>query len=295
MLFFGMPGNEPLAQELARLTASEAGRIETRRFPDSENYVRIHGEPGDRDTYLVCTLADPDVQFLPLLFAARTLRTLGARSLTLIAPYLAYLRQDAVFQKGEAVSSRIFADLISREFDGLITVDPHLHRYRSLDEVYSIRNTIIRTSELIGTWVREHVSSPVILGPDAESAQWVEAIAASAACPWSTFRKERHGDRSVQLMPPAGEFRDRTPVLADDIISSGTTMISAARILAAEQYPAPYCIAVHGLFDEATASELRALTRAVLTTDTVAHPSNHFRIAPLIARELAVASGKPAG
>lgn len=295
MLFFGMPGNEDLAQELAGLTACEAGRIETRRFPDCESYLRIHGEPGDRDTYLVCTLADPDVQFLQLLFTARTIRTQGARSLTLIAPYLAYLRQDAAFQKGEAVSSRIFADLISREFDGLITVDPHLHRYRSLDEVYSVRTTIIQTSELIGNWVREHVSSPVILGPDAESAQWVEKIAAIAACPWSTFRKERQGDRSVHLIPPALDFRDRMPVLADDIISSGATLIGAARILAAKQYPAPYCIAVHGLFDEATASELRALARAVLTTDTIAHPSNHFRIAPLIARELAVASGKPPG
>lgn len=289
MLFFGMPGNDDLAEELARLMASQAGRIESRRFPDGESYVRIHGTPNDRDTYLVCTLADPDRQILPLLFAARTLRALGARSLTLITPYLAYLRQDAEFQKGEALSSRIFANLISREFDSLITVDPHLHRYRSLDEIYSIPTRIIRTSDLIGTWVREHMGSPVILGPDAESAQWVEAIAASATCPWSTFRKVRHGDRSVQLLPPAGEFRDRTPVLVDDIISSGATMIGAARILAAEQFPAPYCIAVHALFDASTASELMALTRAVLTTDTIAHPSNHFRIAPLIAEQLAMA------
>jgi ribose-phosphate pyrophosphokinase len=289
MMFLGMPGNDNLAHELARLTAAEMLGIESRRFPDGESYVRIHGAPNDQDTYLVCTLADPDRQVLPLLFAARTMREMGAKSLTLIAPYLAYLRQDAEFQKGEAVSSRIFADLISREFDSLITVDPHLHRFRSLDEIYSIPTRIIRTSELIGTWVREHVSSPVILGPDAESAQWVEAIAASAACPWSTFKKERHGDRNVQLLPPPGEFRDRTPVLIDDVISSGATMISAAQILAAEQFSAPYCIAIHGLFDAATANKLRALTRAVLTTDTVAHPSNYFRIAPLIVDQLATA------
>lgn len=178
----------------------------------------------------------------------------------------------------DGIEGRFLADLISREFDGLVTVDPHLYRYRSLDEIDSIPTNIIRTSEVIGTWVREHVSSPVIFGPDAESAQWVEAIAASADCPWSTFQKERHGDRSVQLIPPAGEFHDRTPVLVDDIISSGVTMIGAARILAAEQFPAPYCIAVHALFDASTGSELRALTRAILTTDTIAHPSSQFRM-----------------
>lgn len=288
-LFFGMPGNEKLAEELAQLTGSETGAIETRRFPDGETYVRVHGEPKDRDTYLVCTLADPDHHLLPLLFAARTIHASGAKIVTLIAPYLAYLRQDTEFHKGEAVSSRIFADLIGREFDGLVTIDPHLHRYRSLDEVYSIPSKVVRTSELIGAWVRENVASPVVVGPDAESAQWVEAIAASAGCPWSTFTKERHGDRSVRLVPPKEEFRDRTPVLVDDIISSGATMIGAARILAAQQWPAPYCIAVHALFDAATATQLKSLTRAVLTTDTIANPFSHFRIAPLIAGQLASA------
>lgn len=290
-LFFGMPGNDELAEELAGLTASETGGIETRRFPDGETYVRIHGEPKDRDTYLVCTLADPDYQIPPLLFAARTIRALGARSLTLIAPYLAYLRQDAEFHKGEAVSSRIFADLIGREFDGLVTVDPHLHRYRSLDEIYTIPARVVRTNELIGTWVRENVASPIVIGPDAESAQWVEAIAANAACPWSTFTKERHGDRSVRLVSPdEGDFRGRTPVLFDDIISSGATMIGAAKVLENQGWPAPYCISVHALFDATTAARLKALTRAVLTTDTVANPFSHFRTAPLIAEQLAVAS-----
>lgn len=288
-LFFAMPGNQVLAEQLAQLTVSEIGRIETRHFPDGESYVRIHEKPRNRDAYLVCTLADPDHHLLPLLFAARTVRALGAKPVTLIAPYLAYLRQDAEFHEGEAVSSRIFADLIGREFDSLVTIDPHLHRYRSLDEVYSIPTKVVRTSELIGTWVRENVASPVVVGPDAESAQWVEAIAASAGCPWSTFTKERDGDRSVQLVPPKVEFRDRTPVLVDDIISSGATMIGAARILAAEQWPAPYCIAVHALFDATTATQLKALTRAVLTTDTIANPFSHFQIAPLIAEQLAIA------
>jgi ribose-phosphate pyrophosphokinase len=103
-LFFGMPGNEDLAEKLGQLTGSETGGIETRRFPDGESYVRIHGEPKDRDAYLVCTLADPDHHILPLLFAARTVRESGAKTVTLIAPYLAYLRQDAEFQQGEAVT-----------------------------------------------------------------------------------------------------------------------------------------------------------------------------------------------
>ena len=287
-VFFGMPDNHELAEELARLTSSDIGALEARHFPDGESYVRIDCDPSGRNAYLVCTLADPDHQFLPLLFAARTIRAMGVKTLTLIAPYLAYLRQDAEFQKGEAVSSRIFADVLGREFDALITVDPHLHRFTSLADVYSIPTKVVRASELIGTWVRENVRSPVVLGPDAESSQWAAAIGTSAGCPWSTFTKERSGDRKVRLVPPAEEFCDRTPVLVDDIISSGATMIGAAKILEHQDRPAPYLIAVHALFDAATASNLMAVARAVLTTDTVANPFSHFQIAPVIAEQLAI-------
>ena len=290
-LFLGMPGNDELAEELAELTASECGFIETRRFPDAESYVRIHGNPKDRKAFLVCSLADPDRQVLPLLFAARTIRDLGATTVTLVAPYLAYLRQDAEFRAGEAVSSRIFADLLAREFDDLITVDPHLHRYRHLRDIYAIPATAVGTSELIGEWVRDEVDSPILFGPDAESADFVRAIAKSAGCPWATFTKQRHGDRNVQLtLPNIRELGGRTPVLADDIISSGATMIGAAKALEEQGWPAPYCIAVHALFDAATATHLKARMRAILTTDSVANAFRHFRIAPLIAQQLVLAS-----
>lgn len=286
--FFSMPGNEDLADEIAVLTASETGAIESHQFPDGESYVRIRGGAGNGNIFLVCTFACPDRQFLPLVFAARALRAAGARSISLIAPYLAYMRQDRAFAAGEAVSSRIFADLISREFDRLITVDPHLHRIASLQDIYSIPATVVHTSELIGSWVRDHVASPIVLGPDAESTQWAENIARDAGCPWAVFRKERTGDREVQLIPPSlDQHRMRTPVLVDDIISSGATMIQAAKILIAAEMLPPYCIAVHALCDESTGAEIQGLGQSLLTSDSIPNPHSAFSVAPLIAEQLA--------
>ncbi|WP_309660929.1 ribose-phosphate diphosphokinase [Sphingomonas sp.] len=286
--FFAMPGNGDLTDEISVLTASETGTIEYRRFPDSESYVRIHGDVRKGDTFLVCTLAHPDEHFVPLVFAARALRAAGARSISLIAPYLAYMRQDRAFAANEAVSSRIFADLISREFDRLITVDPHLHRIASLQEIYSIPTTVVHTSGLIGRWVRDHVASPIILGPDIESAQWAKNIARNASCPWAVFRKERRGDREVQLIPPSlDQHAMRTPVLVDDIISSGATMIQAAMILMAADMLPPYCIAVHALCDERTAAEIEGLAQSLLTSDSIPNPHSAFSVAPLIAEQLA--------
>jgi ribose-phosphate pyrophosphokinase len=290
-LFFPMPGNEDLAHELAVHTASGTGRIESRHFPDGETYVRVHGDAKDQEAFAVCTLAHPDEQFLPLVFAARVIRATGAKSVTLVAPYLSYLRQDRAFTEGEAVSSRIFADLIGREFDRLVTIDPHLHRYASLDEVYDIPATVVHAGALIAAWVRNNVSAPVVLGPDEESVQWVEEIAREADCPWAVFRKERRGDREVQLTAPElDSYRNRTPVLVDDVISSGTTMKEAAKLLLAAGLQPPHCVAVHGLLTEETAAELRRLTQSLLTTDSVRNTHGKLKVAPLLAEHLAIAS-----
>lgn len=287
---FAMPGYESFAGELATLAGAQRSELDCRRFPDGETYVRVLGDPSGEDIWLVCTLARPDLQFLPLVFASRALRSAGARSLTLVAPYLAYMRQDRAFHAAEAISSRIFADLIGREFDRLITVDPHLHRYASLGDIYVIPTIAVHAAGLIGSWVRDHVPSPVILGPDAESAQWIEKIAAAAGCPWNVFRKERRGDREVALTPPPLKgYANNTPVLADDIISSGATMLEAATLLIAGGLQAPYCIAVHALFDEKTASEIRGVAQELLTTDTIPNGYSAFGVAPLIARQLATA------
>ena len=122
-IILSMPGNEAMAQAMADHLGCTTGRIEVRRFPDGESLVRIANDVAGCDVDIVCTLANPDPQLASLLFAAATVRELGARHLRLVAPYLAYMRQDARFAHGEAVSAPIFARLLSGAFDALVTVE----------------------------------------------------------------------------------------------------------------------------------------------------------------------------
>lgn len=285
---FALPGNEALAIDLARLTGSQCGELEVRRFPDGESYVRVLTDVAGQDIFLVCSLNSPDLKFLSLIFAAHTIRSLGARSIGLVAPYLSYLRQDMAFHEGEAISSKIFARLLDREFDSLITVDPHLHRYPALRAVFDIRARAVRSAAMIGQWIKLNVDSALIVGPDVESAQWVEEVAQAAGAPWINFRKERLGDRDVQLVAPSlAACSDRTPVLVDDIVSSGSTMVEGAKLLGAAGLDSPYCIAVHALFDDATGTLIESLARKFLTTDTVPNKYSQFHVAPLIAEQIA--------
>lgn len=287
-LIIPMPGNETLARNLCALGAGEFRQLDTRAFPDRETYLRFPQAPSGRSVALIATLADPNEKFLPLLFAARTARELGARRVGLVAPYLGYMRQDARFHPGEAVTSRHFASLISADFDWLFTIDPHLHRYRALEEIYTIPARALHAAPLLAAWIGAHAAKPFLIGPDVESEQWVSQIAKACGAEYRVLRKARLGDRAVRIAAEGLHIPEGAqPVVIDDVISSGHTMEEAVRLLAIRGQK-PLALAVHGVFAEnADARIMAAGAAGLVTANTIAHSSNRIDVAPLLAAELA--------
>jgi ribose-phosphate pyrophosphokinase len=273
-----------LVADVAERLGTGVGAVEQRRFPDGEAYVRLGENVRGRDILIFCSLDRAEEKILPLLFAADAAREQGARRVGLVAPYLAYMRQDRVFRDGEAVSSRTFARVLSQSFDWLLTVDPHLHRYKSLDEIYTIPTVVVTASDAIATWIAAHVADPLIVGPDIESEQWVSSIASRIAAPFATFRKLRESDFGVRLDAVEIEFGNRNPVLVDDLISSAHTMAEAVKLVREKAARAPVCIGVHALFAGGAHEVLSAAGPALIaTTDTVAHPTNAISVANILA------------
>jgi ribose-phosphate pyrophosphokinase len=280
-----LPGVEAIAEAIARRLRAAVDDVELRAFPDRESYVRIDGDVAGRDVVLVCTLDRPNEKLVPLHLLAATARDLGARRVGLVAPYLAYMRQDAQFRPGEGVTSGYFADLVSNAVDWLVTVDPHLHRRSSLQEIYRIPARALHAAPVIASWLRTHVPDALLIGPDVESRQWVQAIAELADVPAIVLEKARHGPLEVEIRMPAGELpTGRTPVLLDDILSTGSTMRSAVALLRRAGASAPVCVAVHAVCaDQADARLLADGAARVVTCNTIAHPSNGIDVAPLVA------------
>ena len=285
---FALPQNEALARALAAELDAELGGLEVRRFPDGETYVRLDSGVAGRDVVIAASLSPPDPKLAQLLFIARTARELGAASIVLAAPYLAYMRQDRQFRPGEGLTSRFFADFVSSFVDGLVTVDPHLHRITNLSDLYRIPSQVVHAAPLIGNWLQANVLSPVVIGPDEESRQWVAAVAEAAGAPHVVLSKVRHGDRNVEVSVPQLEaWRGRTPVLVDDIVSTARTMIEAVKHLKAAATPAPVCIGVHAIFAGTAYDDLMAAGASrVVTCNTIAHPSNAIDVFPPISRTL---------
>jgi len=280
-----MPGNEAMAEALARSLGAELGILSWRRFPDSEAYIRIVSDVRGKRIDVVCTLANPDPQVVTLLFAAATARERGAESVHLIAPYLAYMRQDASFAPGEAVSAVHFARLLSQVFDSVVSIDPHLHRIGDLQDIFSVPTRVGRAAPLLGDWIAQNVDASLIIGPDQESEQWVAEVALRAGAPYVVARKQRLSDHHVRIeLPDLTRWSGRRPVLVDDIVSSGQTMIETTHHLAASGMAKPYCLAIHAVFAPGVFANLALLTERVVTTDTIAHPSNAISVLDMLAR-----------
>ena len=280
-----LPGNDALAAALARELHAATGELAVRRFPDGETYLRFVTPVNGCKVVLACSLHHPDDRSMPLLFAAATAKELGAAAVGLVTPYLGYMRQDNRFQDGEAVTSALFAKTLSQHIDWLVTVDPHLHRWHSLDQIYSVPSKVVPAAPLLATWIKANIEAPVLIGPDAESDQWVSAVAALAGAPHVVLEKTRRGDRDVSVsIPDPGVLRGRTPVLVDDIISTGRTMMAAARHALAQGLPAPVCIGVHAVFaGDAHEALLAAGAARVITTNTIPGPTAVIDVFPAMA------------
>ena len=284
MIIFALPGNESLAAKLAQLLHIEIGEAVVRHFPDDETFVRVDTAVKEKDVLLVCTLDHPDKKLLPLYFLSQTLKELGAGRITLIAPYLAYMRQDKRFNPGESITSELFAKLVSGFVDRIVTIDPHLHRRSSLAEIYSVPATVVHAAPLISEWIRNNIPNALLVGPDSESEQWVSIVAKEAHAPFVVLQKIRHGDNDVEVsVPQVDQYKSHTPVLVDDIISTARTMIETLGHLKRAGMKSPVCVGVHGIFaGEAFMELLQAGADRVVTTNSIIHASNRIEIAELL-------------
>lgn len=283
-IVFSFINDNFIANKITSNLHLKRGNVTLRHFPDDESYLKLNSNVKNHHIILVTSLDHPDRKFMPLLLFSNVAKEYGAKSIGLLCPYLGYMRQDERFHSGEAISSNIFAQWISQHFDWLITVDPHLHHHKSLDEIYSIPTRVIHATPSIAEWIINNVETPCIISPNTESSHWIQEVASLTHAPFIILEKIRRGHHQVTAsLSDIEKYTNHTPIILDDIISSGQTMIETAHHLSAIGLKPPICIGVHPIF---AANSYQTLLNApiskVITCNTIPHPSNAIDITPLI-------------
>lgn len=277
----------PAALRLANATGLAPHRVESHRFPDGEIQLTLPAHLPPR-VVLLRSLHQPGDKLTELLLAAPTARQLGAQHISLVAPYLAYMRQDMAFAPGQAVSQRIVGAWLATLFDALITVDPHLHRVATLAEAVPARQAItLSAAPLLGDWIAQHRPGAFLLGPDSESAQWVTQAAAAHGLQHAVCSKVRHGDHAVAITLPLCDLRGQAVVLLDDVASSGHTLATAAALALAAGAASVDVAVTHALLAGDALQRIHAAgVGEFWSTDSIAHASNVVGLAALLAGAL---------
>jgi ribose-phosphate pyrophosphokinase len=272
------------AQRLAARLEVPLAEVTLHHFPDGESLIRL--PPSLPEHVIVCrSLNQPNDKLIELLLCATTARELGAKRLTLVTPYLSYMRQDIANQPGEAVSQRIVGKLLADLFEDVLTVDPHLHRISSLTQAIPIKNAISLTAaDQIGIFLKQQFKHALLLGPDSESEQWVKAIAGNIGFDYAIADKNRLGDKQVEMSLPDRDFGNQSVVIIDDIASTGRTLAKAAGLLQARGCQDIYAVVTHALFcDDAYAHILDAGVKTIWSTDSIDHPTSCIKLDALLA------------
>lgn len=283
-----LPDYSVPAQRLAARLKLPWQLIEVHRFPDGESRVQVPVKP-PRHVIICQSLDRPNSKLVELLLAVETLRHAGTKRVSLVVPYLCYMRQDKAFRPGEAISQQIIGRFLGQMVDDVITVDAHLHRINHLAEVIPLHNAInLSAAPALGAFLAQQEIQPLLLlGPDAESRQWVKQVAASGRFDSLVATKQRFSDRKVQVSLPEADYRDRIVVLVDDIVSSGHTLAESAMQLKQAGARKVCGLVTHALFSPDAIELLhQAGIEDIWSSDSICHETNVIHLDQLLAEAL---------
>jgi len=289
MIVFGWSESKELAKSIARKIHADFSLLNLNHFPDGDSYIRFKDKVQGKKVILVQSLhPNPNEKLIDIIFAGLTAKDLGAKEIILVIPYLAYMRQDKSFHFGESISSKWMAKLIEVAGKELITIDPHLHRYKSLNEIFKIKAVAISSNDLISEFIKKNYPKAFLMGPDEESYQWAENISKKINFPVVILKKKRYNSRNVNIKLKFGDkFKGKEVIIIDDIISTGHTMVETVRQLKKAKAKKIICIAVHGIFVEDAIKKLKnAGASKIITTNTIQNPTSKIDVSKIISDKL---------
>ncbi|WP_455199507.1 ribose-phosphate diphosphokinase [Kaarinaea lacus] len=282
-MLLGFEDYETQGRKLAEQLGWPYEQVSIHHFPDGEVKVTLPSSLPEHVAFYR-SLDHPNEKLVELLLSAKTARRLGAEKLTLVSPYLCYMRQDKEFSPGEAISQNIIGHFLAELFESVITVDPHLHRTHDFGDAVPAKHAVtLSASQLMRDFLCAHPHA-ILLGPDSESVQWVRSIAEGGGLTYGVANKQRLGDRQIKITLPDLEYSGKQVVLVDDVISSGETIAIAAKHCFEKGASGVDVLVTHPLFAQGAVERLQEVgVGEIWSSDSISHSSNCISLTDLLA------------
>jgi ribose-phosphate pyrophosphokinase len=280
MFVVGGSASQQLTKELAKSLKSRLAKVEIKRFPDDECYVRIDDDLDGEEVFLVQTTW-PDKNIIELFLLQDAIKEFDVSSLTTVVPYFGYARQDKQFKPGEPISARALAKLIQLNTDEFMTVDVHAPKVIDWFEDVSAKN--VPGYPAVGRFLKGK-GIQLVLSPDEGRADNAKRVADVVGCDADFLVKERLDGETIHITPKSLAVKGKKVAIVDDIISTGGTIAKAAESLKEQGASRILAICTHGVFAGEALTKLRAVCDEICSTDTIENPTTCISVASEIAR-----------
>ncbi len=290
------------SQKLAANVAKELDdvfiRVETKKFPDGEKYLRVHGEVDDEVTIIQSTGYPQDETLIELLFLIKNLKDLGAKKVKVVVPFMGYARQERRFNDGEAISAKIVAELIELAgADEFASINLHEDCVRKF---FNIPAYNLSAMPAIAEYLKEFTTDPIIIAPDKGALGFAEEISEILGCNCTYLKKVRLGPDKVETTiadidesdddsskVQISSVKGKQAIIIDDIIATGGTIVNAINILKEHGAVSVNVCCVHPtLVNDAVSKIYAAGATDLAGTDTLKSEVSSISLAKTIANYL---------
>lgn len=293
MIFSGT-STPKLAKDISEYLNVPLGRVQISRFKSGEIYVHYEESIRNQDVFLIQTLGHPvNENLMELLIMADAAKRASARSIHVVVPYFAYARQEKKDAPREPITAKMVADLLSSVgVSRVITVDLHAG---AIQGFFDIPLDHLTALDDITTYLnKKNIPNPVVVSPDAGRAKTAEKLASYLDTPFAIMLKKRPSHNTAKVTHVIGEVEGSTPIIIEDMIDTGGTIVSVIEGLLEKGANPAYICATHPLFSADAFQKLdHPGIREIVVTDSIPFnpPDDRYQvlsIAPLLAKAIQI-------